>query len=74
MQQLVLDDCGRTERDLFRATEVVRAQYTKIKIERASVMNDLIAARQKVTEQGEKLKICNNEIESYTNQCLDRER
>lgn len=74
MQQLVLDDCARTERDLFRAIEVVREVYTKVKIERASVMNDLIAARQKVTEQGEKLKISNNEIVSYTNQCLDRER
>ena len=74
MQRLVLDDCGRTEKDLHFAMNQVKIEYNKVKIARAGLMNDLISAKQKVSEQAEKFKICNNELESFTNQLMERAR
>lgn len=71
---MTLDECTRNERELNRSMILVQKQYSQIKIERSAVLGDLIQAKQRVVEQSEKFKIANNEVESYVNQSLDRQR
>jgi len=74
MKKLVLDDCARNERELNRVGTLIQKHYSQIKLEKAAILNDLIQARQRVTEQSEKFKIANNEVASYINQSQDRQK